>query len=98
MLTQRNKANIQFFTGIAITFIGILLLFTGLVMPPMGIIDWSVLTAFGEIATFSGALIGIDYTYKIKSLNMNGINYYDQDEKVSKNKSEQKQHKSPENA
>ena len=31
-------------------------------------IDPSVLTAFGEIATFAGSLIGIDYTYKYKSM------------------------------
>lgn len=67
-MTKENKINTQFIVGIVITFIGIGLLFTGLVMPPMGAIDWSVLTAFGEIATFAGALIGIDYTYKVKEL------------------------------
>lgn len=67
-MTKESKVTIQFWCGIVITFIGLGLLFTGLVMPPMGAIDWSVLTAFGEIATFSGALIGIDYTYKYKQL------------------------------
>lgn len=60
--------SIQFIVGIIVTFVGLALLFVGLCMPPIGTIDWSVLTAFGEIATFSGALIGIDYTYKIKEL------------------------------
>lgn len=68
MISKEQKMSIQFIVGIVITFLGIILLFTGLVMPPMGMIDWSVLTAFGEIATFSGTLIGIDYTYKIKEL------------------------------
>lgn len=67
-MTREKKTSIQFVVGIIITFIGIMLLFTGLIMPPMGAIDWSVLTAFGEIATFSGTLIGIDYTYRIKEL------------------------------
>lgn len=68
MISKEEKMSIQFVVGIIVTFLGIVLLFTGLVMPPMGAIDWSVLTAFGEIATFSGALIGIDYTYKIKTI------------------------------
>lgn len=35
-------------------------------VPPMGIIDASVLAAIGEVFTFSGALIGIDYHYKAR--------------------------------
>ena len=34
--------------------------------PPMGEIHHSVLIAFGEILTFSGSLIGIDYKYRYK--------------------------------
>ena len=34
--------------------------------PPTGVIDASVLTAFGEILTFAGALFGIDAKYKSK--------------------------------
>ena len=30
----------------------------------MGVIDPMVLTAFGEILTFSGALLGMDYHYR----------------------------------
>lgn len=67
-MTNEQKTSVQFYVGIVVTFIGLILLFTGLIMPPMGMIDWSVLTAFGEIATFSGCLIGIDYTYRIKEL------------------------------
>ena len=33
-------------------------------VPPLGVIDASVLTAFGELLTFSGALLGIDYKYR----------------------------------
>ena len=33
---------------------------------PQGLIDNSVLVAFGEISTFAGALFGVDYSYKLK--------------------------------
>ena len=36
---------------------------------PQGLIDNSVLVAFGEISTFAGALFGVDYTYKFKIKN-----------------------------
>lgn len=45
---------------------GVLLITTSFFVPPTGVIDPSVLTAFGEILTFSGALIGIDAKYKSK--------------------------------
>ena len=45
---------------------GVLLLIAGFVIPPMGEIDHSVLIAFGEILTFSGSLVGIDYKYRYK--------------------------------
>ena len=38
-------------------------------VPPLGIIDSSILAAVGEVFTFSGGLIGIDYTYKYKWFN-----------------------------
>jgi hypothetical protein len=46
--------------------VGIGLLVAGFIVAPLGIIDASVLTAFGETCTFGGALFGIDYTYKYK--------------------------------
>jgi hypothetical protein len=47
--------------------IGCALLIAGFIVPPLGVIDSSVLIAFGEILTFVGALFGIDYHYKSKS-------------------------------
>ena len=38
----------------------------GLITPPVGEIHHSVLIALGEILTFSGSLIGIDYHYRYK--------------------------------
>ena len=43
------------------------MLWASLFIPPVGIIDASVLAAVGEVLTFSGALVGIDYTYRFKS-------------------------------
>ena len=45
---------------------GITLLFSGFWIDPQGLIDNSVLVAFGEISTFAGALFGVDYSYKLK--------------------------------
>ena len=43
---------------------GVLLIVAAFCVPPVGIIDPTVLTAFGEILTFAGAVIGIDYRYR----------------------------------
>jgi hypothetical protein len=45
---------------------GCILLILGFTVPPLGVIDNSVLVAFGETCTFSGALFGVDYNYKYK--------------------------------
>ena len=45
---------------------GGILLIAGFICPPLGEIHHSVLIAFGEILTFSGSLIGIDYKYRYK--------------------------------
>ena len=45
---------------------GAILILTAFFVPPLGMIDASVLTAFGEILTFAGAVLGIDYKYRSK--------------------------------
>lgn len=54
------------------TIAGLVLLFVGVFIPPMGEIDSSLLVAFGEVATFAGALIGVDYHYKFKEYEKGG--------------------------
>jgi hypothetical protein len=49
-----------------VTLIGCGLLIAGFCVPPLGIIDNSLLIAFGEACSFVGALLGIDYTYRYK--------------------------------
>ena len=60
------KPNIQLLTAFILAFGGLIMLFCGVYISPLGEIHESLLVAFGEIATFSGALMGIDYTYKNK--------------------------------
>lgn len=63
---MEKKLSAQLWLGVAIALAGLGLLFWGLVVPPAGVIDSSVLVAFGEVATFAGSLIGVDYHYKFR--------------------------------
>ena len=65
-LSTETRLSLQFILGVLVVIAGIVLLFLGFYAVPLGEIAPSVLTAFGEAATFSGALIGVDYSYKFK--------------------------------
>lgn len=54
--------------------VGVGLLIAGFIVPPVGVIDPSVLVAFGEALTWVGAIIGIDYKYKYRKDNNESIN------------------------
>ena len=56
----------QLIVSVAMCTFGCALLACGFVAQPLGEIHHSVLIAFGEILTFSGSLIGIDYHYRYK--------------------------------
>ena len=43
---------------------GIGLIIAAFAVPPAGVIDPTVLAAYGETLTFAGALLGIDYRYR----------------------------------
>ena len=60
------KANIQLITAAVLSIGGLVLLFCGVFIAPQGEVHESILVGFGEVATFAGALFGIDYTYKFK--------------------------------
>lgn len=64
MKLNNKKLTIQLLSAILLIVVGCALLIAGFIVPPMGVIDNSVLIAFGEILTFVGALFGIDYHYK----------------------------------
>ena len=64
-----KRITVQLIIAILLTVSGIVLLFSGFWIDPQGLIDNSVLVAFGEISTFAGALFGVDYSYKFKIKN-----------------------------
>ena len=57
---------LQLILAVAMCTFGCALLTAGFVTPPMGEIHHSLLIAYGEILTFSGSLIGIDYKYRYR--------------------------------
>ena len=57
---------VQLLLAVSLCVFGCLMLTAGFVTPPVGEIHHSLLIAFGEILTFSGSLIGIDYKYRYK--------------------------------
>ena len=63
---MKDSHIIQLLIAAALTLAGIALLFLGTILAPQGEIHETVLVAFGEIATFAGSIIGIDYRYKAK--------------------------------
>lgn len=52
--------------AVSLTIFGLLLVLMGFFTPPKGIIDNSVLVAIGEVFTFAGSILGIDYKYRFK--------------------------------
>ena len=57
---------VQLILSVGLCVFGGILLIAGFCCPPVGEIHHSVLIAFGEILTFSGSLIGIDYHYRYR--------------------------------
>ena len=64
---MKDRFNIQLITAAILSLGGLILLFCGVYIDPQGQIHETLLVAFGEVATFSGALMGIDYVYKKKN-------------------------------
>ncbi len=65
-ITEDTKRSVEFWLAIVLILAGVTLLFLGFYSVPIGEISASVLTAFGEIGTFSGSVMGIDYNYRYK--------------------------------
>ena len=61
-----KKSLLQLILATAMCIFGCALLVAGLALPPAGIIDSSLLVAYGETLTFAGALIGVDYHYRYR--------------------------------
>ena len=63
---MKNNLNIQLITAAVLSFGGLVMLFCGIFIDPEGEIHETLLIGFGEVATFTGALFGVDYVYKQK--------------------------------
>lgn len=61
---KKKNTGIQLLLATLLVLFGVALITVSFLVPPTGVIDPTVLTAFGEILTFAGALIGIDAKYK----------------------------------
>lgn len=66
-ITQETKLTIQVIIAAVLVLAGLTLLFMGFCAPPPGEIHDSVLIAYGEVSTFAGSLLGIDYHYRYKN-------------------------------
>lgn len=69
-MTKDTKLNLRLLVVVLLTIIGSGLLIAGFIVPPLGMIDSSVLVAFGETSTFVAAILGVDYNYKYKQYKM----------------------------
>lgn len=89
---RKPSGAVKFYLACGLIFVGVVLLFSAFWVPPLGIIHESILVAFGEILTFSGALIGIDYTYRYKLLQLrSGLRELVRDEIVRETGEEDKE-------
>lgn len=80
---KKIKLSIQLALGVILVITGVVLLFLGFYAVPVGEIANSVLVAYGEVSTFAGALIGVDYSYKFKTFKI------EEEERTKRNKKEQ---------
>ena len=66
-MKELNKLSLQLALAVVLVLFGIGMIVASFIVPPLGVIDNSVLVAYGETLTFVGALIGVDYSYKFKT-------------------------------
>lgn len=64
---EERKLTIQLILAVTMAIFGCIMIVAAFIVPPTGEIHPTVLTAFGEILTFAGAVLGIDYNYKFKT-------------------------------
>lgn len=67
-MSKYTRLKIQYIICVVLVLAGLGLLFLGFLVEPLGEIHNSVLIAFGEVSTFAGSLIGIDYNYQVNAL------------------------------
>lgn len=57
---------IKLFMGIVLAIFGMSIIIISLMAPPLGAIDWTVVSVFGSVLTYVGFMFGIDSNAKIK--------------------------------
>ena len=69
-LNKESKEWVQFVSSLFVLLAGIVLVFIGLFMQPVGVIHYTVLSAFGLFLTFVGAVWQLDvkYTFKMNEI------------------------------
>lgn len=78
-MITKTQLNERLIVALILTIVGSGLLIAGFIVPPLGVIDSSVLVAFGETSTFVAALLGIDYNYKYQMWKNNTLNRQEND-------------------
>lgn len=63
---MKRELNARLLIAVFLVVVGCGLLIAGFIVPPLGTIHNSLLIGFGEIATFAGSVLGIEYKYKYK--------------------------------
>ena len=66
MAKVRKQTQVQLALAVLMTIFGCVLITVSFFVDPRGEIHPSVLAAFGEILTFAGTVLGIDYKYRSK--------------------------------
>lgn len=86
-----KKLTIQLFLAVAVVIFGCILMMMGFWCVPIGEISSSVLAGVGELLTFAGSIMGLDYRYKAKMYidRKNDIFTYDT-QRDNKNKNQTK--------
>lgn len=74
-----TNLNARLIVAVLLTIVGSGLLIAGFIVPPLGVIDSSVLVAFGETSTFVAAVLGIDYSYKYQIFKSKSIDTQDKE-------------------
>lgn len=62
-----KKDQVQFLSSIGVLVAGIVLVFIAIFLEPVGVIHYSVITVFGMMLTFIGAVWNIDLHYDFKT-------------------------------
>ena len=65
-LSDETKENIKFISSVGLLIAGVIIVFVSLYIPPVGIVDSSILTLIGENFCFVGAVWGIGQYTKVQ--------------------------------